>query len=49
MGKEPQENERQGTVSGAQRFTDGYWNRQKQLERNVENARKNLEKVRAEK
>ena len=47
MGKEPQENERLGTASGAQRFTDGYWARQKKLERDVENARKALEKARA--
>jgi len=47
MGKEPQANERLGTVSGNQRLTDGYWERQKKLEDAVAKARSNLEKVRA--
>jgi hypothetical protein len=47
MGKEPQANERLGTVSGNQRLTDGYWERQKKLEDAVTTARSNLEKVRA--
>lgn len=47
MGKEPQPNERLGTVSGAQRLTDGYWARQKKLEESVEKARQNLAKVRS--
>jgi hypothetical protein len=47
MGKEPQANERLGTVSGNQRLTDAYWERQKKLDTAVEQARLNLEKVRA--
>jgi hypothetical protein len=47
MGKEPQPNERLGTVSGNQRLTDGYWERQKKLEGAVTAARTNLEKIRA--
>lgn len=47
MGKEPRPNERQGTATGAQRLTDGYWARQKQLEDNVDKARKDLEQIRA--
>ena len=47
MGKEPQPNERQGTVSGNQRFTDGYFARQKKLEDAVTQARRSLEQVRA--
>ena len=49
MGKEPQPNERQGTATGAQRFTDGYWQRQKKLEQDVENARRALEQARSAK
>ena len=49
MGKEPQPNERLGTVSGNQRLTDAYWERQKKLEDAVTAARANLEKVRAAK
>jgi hypothetical protein len=47
MGKEPQPNERLGTASGNQRLTDGYWERQKKLESNVEAARLSLEKIRS--
>src|SRR5687767_15541536 len=47
MGKEPQAGERLGTVSGNQRLTDAYWERQKKLDQAVEQARLNLEKVRA--
>ena len=47
MGKEPQAGERLGTVSGNQRLTDAYWERQKKLEDAVKTARSNLEKVRA--
>jgi hypothetical protein len=47
MGKEPQANERLGTVSGNQRLTDGSWERQKKLEDALAKARSNLEKVRA--
>jgi hypothetical protein len=47
MGKEPQPNERLGTAKGSQRLTDGYWERQKKLEANVEVARRNLEGIRA--
>ena len=46
-GKEPLGTERQGTASGNQRFTDAYWERQKKLEQNVEQARRNLEQARA--
>jgi hypothetical protein len=49
MGKEPQPNERLGTVSGNQRLTDAYWERQKKLDIAVEQARLNLEKARAAK
>ena len=47
MGRESQPNERLGTATGAQRFTDGYWARQKKLDEAVEKARLNLEKVRS--
>ena len=47
MGRESQPGERLGTVSGNQRFTDAYWERQKRLDAAVEQARSNLEKVRA--
>jgi hypothetical protein len=46
-GREPLGTERQGTVSGNQRFTDAYWERQKKLENAVELARRNLELARA--
>jgi len=49
MGKESQPNERLGTVKGNQRFTDGYWARQKKLEDAVQAARRNLELARARK
>ncbi len=47
MGKEPQPSERLGTVGGGQRLTDEYWARQKKLEAAVEQARRNLDKVRS--
>ena len=47
MGKEPQPNERLGTAGGGQRLTDDYWARQKRLETAVEQARRNLDKVRS--
>ena len=46
-GKDPLGSERQGTVSGNQRFTDAYWERQKKLELSVEQARRTLEQARA--
>ena len=47
MGKEPQPNERLGTAGKGQRLTDGYWERQKKLEANVETARRSLESIRS--
>lgn len=47
MGKEPQAGDRLGTVSGNQRFTDAYWERQKKLEEAVTLARRDLDKVRS--
>jgi len=47
MGKEPQPNETLGTAGGGQRLTDGYWARQKKLEANVEQARRNLDRARS--
>jgi hypothetical protein len=44
-GKEPGEGDRIGTASGAQRFSDAYWARQKRLAENYDKARANLEKV----
>src|SRR5262245_12418634 len=46
-GKEPREGERIGTVGGASRLNDAYWERQKTLESAVEQARRNLEAARA--
>jgi hypothetical protein len=46
-GKEPLAGERQGTVSGAQRVTDAYYNRQNQLEADVAKARAELADARA--
>jgi hypothetical protein len=46
-GKDPTEGDRQGTVSGNQRLTDAYWERQKRLEAGLEQARKNLDEARA--
>jgi Domain of unknown function (DUF4124) len=48
-GAEPKENERQGTKGGNQRFTDAYWERQKKLDKDVEDARKGLEQTRTSK
>src|SRR5262245_22447414 len=45
-GKEPREGERTGTVGGASRLNDAYWERQKSLEAAVEQARRNLETAR---
>lgn len=47
LGKEPQAGERIGTVSGNQRLTDAYWERQKKLEEAVAAARRRLEEVRS--
>ena len=47
MGREPRDGDRLGTVSGNQRFTDAYWERQKKLEEAVVVARRNLDKVRS--
>jgi hypothetical protein len=46
-GKEPLAGERQGTATGAQRITDAYYERQKQLEANVARARAELDAARA--
>ena len=46
-GKEPLPGERIGTVSGASRLTDAYFQRQKSLEENVEKARRNLDQARS--
>ena len=40
--REPQENERQGTVSGRSRLKDNYFERIKQLEKGVEDAQERL-------
>ena len=47
-GKDPTEGDRIGTKSGAQRLTDAYWARQKQLEADVKTARANYERAKAE-
>jgi len=44
-GKEPGEGDRIGTVSGAQRFSDAYWARQKRLAEEYEAARANYERA----
>lgn len=44
-GKEPLPGERIGTVSGASRLTDAYWERQKKLEEAVEAARARVKKA----
>jgi hypothetical protein len=44
-GKEPLPGERIGTAGGASRLTDAYWQRQKNLEENVEKARRSLEQA----
>jgi hypothetical protein len=43
LGIEPQEGERQGTATGASRFTTRYLGRQQLLEVEVENARRRYE------
>jgi hypothetical protein len=45
-GKEPLASERQGTVSGNQRLTEAYWERQKKLDQAVYDAQKKLEQSR---
>ena len=42
VNREPQENERQGTVSGRSRLKDNYFERIKQLEKGVEDAQERL-------
>jgi hypothetical protein len=42
-GVEPQPGERVGIVGGGSRLSDEYWERQKQLEDDVERARKRLD------
>lgn len=44
-GKEPGEGDRIGTASGAQRFSDQYWERQKRLAQEYEVARANYERA----
>jgi len=44
-GKEALPGERIGTVGGASRLTDAYWERQKKLEEAVEAARKRLDEA----
>jgi len=46
-GKEPTESERIGTAGGASRLNDAYWQRQKNLDAAVEQARRDLEAARA--
>jgi type IV secretory pathway VirB10-like protein len=46
-GVEPLAGERKATVSGQQRFTDAYWDRQKANKDAVENAQKALDDARA--
>lgn len=46
-GKEPLEGERIGTAGGSSRLTDAYFERQRQLEAAVEQARRNLDEVRS--
>lgn len=46
-GKEPLPDERIGTAGGASRLNDAYWARQKSLEKAVEDARANLDRMRA--
>lgn len=41
-GREPRENERQGTVSGRSRLNDAYFERIKRLEKGVEDAQERL-------
>ena len=47
-GKEPKEGERIGIANGGSRLTEGYLERQKQLEQDVAKARAELASVRAE-
>jgi hypothetical protein len=46
-GQEPLAGERIGTAAGASRLTDDYFNRQKQLDANVEAAKRRLEEAQA--
>ena len=44
-GKEPQEGDRIGTASGGQRFSDAYWERQKRLQAEYEQARASYDRA----
>jgi len=44
-GRDPRENERQGTVSGRSRLNDDYFERIKQLEKGVEDAQQRLDEA----
>lgn len=46
-GKEPLEGERIGTAGGGSRFTEGYWERQKKMDADIDALRKELDKARA--
>jgi hypothetical protein len=46
-GKEPLESERLGTAGGASRITDAYYERQKKLDADVEQARRELDQLRS--
>jgi hypothetical protein len=46
-GVEPRENERQGTKGGNQRFTEAYYERQKNLQKEVDDSRRALDQARA--
>lgn len=47
-GEEPLPGERTGTAGGKSRLNDDYWKRQRQLKDDVENARANVERARAQ-
>ena len=46
-GKEPLEGERIGTAGGYSKLTDAYWERQRELDQAVQEARKRLDDARA--
>jgi len=46
-GKEPLASERRGTAGGASRITDAYYERQKKLDADVEQARRELDQARS--
>ena len=46
-GKEPLASERLGTAGGGSRITDAYYERQKKLDADVENARRELDQARS--